>query len=61
MKIVEQIYRDLDMETEFYIHLKKTLKEIEALLDQLPERSPKRGLNLFLQNFRNTLADKNML
>ena len=50
--MVKGLYEDLDMKSEWLGHVRKTVEEIQDLIDELPERSPKLALNVGLQKFR---------
>ena len=50
--MVKGLYEELDMKKDFFKHVRKTVEEIQELIDELPERSPKLALNVGLQKFR---------
>ena len=57
VNIVKGIYRDLDVEGEWINHVRTEVKDIEELIDQLPEKSPKQAYNIALQKFRTNYLD----
>ena len=51
--MVKGLYVELDMKKQWLEHVRKTVEEIQELIDELPERSSKLAFNVSLQKYRN--------